>query len=547
MIKITKNNDLSGDVHKMGMFKRSVCLIMSIVMLSSVFIFQNIGVAAYSDGYDDFLNALGYRESSNRYNAKNQYGYLGRWQLGKSALKDIGFMDAANNWTALAAEYGVTSEESFLNTPAAQDYAVYAYHKKLWTYLVKNGASEYIGQTFQGVTVTVAALVGASHLVGASAVKNMLANGSNPVDGNGTTALSYMQLLSHYNITLSITGVYSPENTLTAYEKWKVTCTGGINVRSGPSTSNSIVMAKPTETSINITEFCTDGSGNIWGRIPEGWCAVYYGGEYNCTYMSGGLYTVSYDANGGQGAPAPQKKSGAMDLILSGTAPSRDGYTFLGWSHSPAAAIPTYYSAGNYSLNITATLYAVWKKNGEVSFKDVSPDSWFYDAVVYTASNGLLLGTTPDTFSPDVPMTRAMLVTVLYRMAGSPYVDASNSFSDVPADSYYAQPIAWAHSKGIVNGIGDNKFNPNANITRQDMAKIICLYALYRGYGTEGCGELTGFADYQDVASYAEVSMSWAVGNSIITGADGYLLPKGYATRAQVSTIIMRFRENIGT
>lgn len=165
---------------------------------------NSISASAYTDQYDDFLFALGKRESGNKYNIRGG-NYLGRWQLGSSALQDAGFMNANGSWTALAKQYGVTSAETFLKSPAAQDYAVYRVHKKIWSYLVSNGASSYVGKNYQGLTVTVAGLVGAAHLVGPYALKRALSSNSSAADGAGTTAYSYMKLLGGYDISATIT------------------------------------------------------------------------------------------------------------------------------------------------------------------------------------------------------------------------------------------------------------------------------------------------------------------------------------------------------
>lgn len=169
---------------------------------------NSISASAYTDQYEDFLSALGKRESNNNYSARSG-SYLGRWQLGTSALQDAGFMNASGGWTALAKQYGVTSAATFLSSKAAQDYAVYLVHKKIWSYLKSNGAAAYVGKTYQGLTITVSGLVGAAHLVGPYALKRAIANNSSASDSAGATAYSYMKLLGSYDITSTITGTAS--------------------------------------------------------------------------------------------------------------------------------------------------------------------------------------------------------------------------------------------------------------------------------------------------------------------------------------------------
>lgn len=206
----------------------AVTAVMTIVCVLSQFIItekplNSISASAYTDQYEDFLFALGKRESGNNYSARGG-SYLGRWQLGTSALQDAGFMNANGSWTALAKQYGVTSAETFLKSKAAQDYAVYLVHKKIWSYLKSNGAASYVGKTYQGLTITVAGLVGAAHLVGPYALKKAISSNSSAADGAGTTAYSYMKLLGGYDISATITGsTVSPTPSVVTTNKPKET------------------------------------------------------------------------------------------------------------------------------------------------------------------------------------------------------------------------------------------------------------------------------------------------------------------------------------
>ena len=152
--------------------KAPVCLM---IVLSIVLSTALTGFAA--DEYEAFLDRLGYFESRNNYKVTNQFGYLGRWQIGKESLRDIGFLDSRGNWTALAQSLGVNSTQDFLNTPAAQDYAIRLYDKKLWSYIQYLGDDQYIGAQFQGITVTMSGLVAAAHLVGAGGLHEMFMTG----------------------------------------------------------------------------------------------------------------------------------------------------------------------------------------------------------------------------------------------------------------------------------------------------------------------------------------------------------------------------------
>ena len=177
-------------------------------------------------------------------------------------------------------------------------------------------------------------------------------------------------------------------------------------------------------------------------------------------------------------------------------------------------------------------------------FVDVSAKDWFHEAVDFAVERGLFGGMSPNTFEPNAPMTRAMLVTVLWRYEGEPEAPAS-TFSDVKAGTWYSDAVSWASANGVVNGVGNNKFDPEGNITREQMATILYRYSAGKGIDTSKQGSLTGFPDADKVSSYAKTAMQWTVAEGIIGGSDGKLLPQGNATRAQVATILMRFIENI--
>ena len=177
-------------------------------------------------------------------------------------------------------------------------------------------------------------------------------------------------------------------------------------------------------------------------------------------------------------------------------------------------------------------------------FVDVSARDWFHEAVDFAVEQGLFGGMSANTFEPETAMTRAMLVTVLWRYEGEPDAPA-NTFSDVKSGTWYSNAVSWAAANGVVNGVGNNKFDPEGKITREQMATILFRYAQKKGIDTSKRGNLGDFPDVNRVSSYAKDAVQWAVGEKIINGSDGKLLPQGSATRAQVATILMRFIENI--
>lgn len=178
-------------------------------------------------------------------------------------------------------------------------------------------------------------------------------------------------------------------------------------------------------------------------------------------------------------------------------------------------------------------------------FTDVKPGAWYYTAVDYAVGEGLFSGTSSSTFAPDEPMTRGMFVTVLGNKANiEPGEYPDSSFSDVAPGKWYAPFVEWAAGKGIVNGVGDGKFAPNRNVTREQMAVILYNYAKFAGADlTVQAGLLERFPDGGTVSKYARYAMEWALTHEIMGGSDGKLDPLGTATRAQVAQIFYNSRE----
>lgn len=274
---------------------------------------------------------------------------------------------------------------------------------------------------------------------------------------------------------------------------------------------------------------------------------------WNITYVTdggtiGGLYPVTYT-------------EGTVTVLP--TDVTKPGYTFLGWF--------TAYTGGVQIRQIGATetgdktFYARWHKTVlppppvtpgtpvtparpaapvGLPFADVSSSDWFYNDVRYVYEKGIMDGTGADRFSPNAPLTRAMIVTILYRMAGSPSVSGSSDFTDVAAGKWFAKAVAWAAANGIVNGYGSGLFGPNDPVTREQLAAILYRYAVYGGMTAVTLEENLGsFADTAQLSAYAIQAMNWAVGQGLINGSGSNLVPKAQATRAQVAAIIHRYLE----
>ena len=175
-------------------------------------------------------------------------------------------------------------------------------------------------------------------------------------------------------------------------------------------------------------------------------------------------------------------------------------------------------------------------------FVDVNSGAWYYDAVSFVYNKGIMNGVTSTTFEPNSTITRGMVVTMLWRMAGEPYV-SGGSFSDVASGRYYSTAVAWAAKNGIVDGYSSTVFGVNDPVTREQFATILYRYAKYMGYSTTG-SSLTGYYDANSVSSWARDAMGWAVKNGIITGSgNSRLNPTGTASRAEVAQMFMSFYE----
>ena len=185
------------------------------------------------------------------------------------------------------------------------------------------------------------------------------------------------------------------------------------------------------------------------------------------------------------------------------------------------------------------------KPEVKLPFTDVSTSDWFYDDVAFVYENGLFSGTDSRSFSPNASMTRAMLVTVLYRLEGEPTVTGRSSFTDVRSGAYYEKAVIWAAANGIVTGTDSTSFSPDAKVTREQLAAILYRYAQYRKLDTDASAKLNSFTDAGSVSAYASEALGWAVSEGLINGASGKLMPKGDATRAQVAAILHRFVKNV--
>ncbi len=186
------------------------------------------------------------------------------------------------------------------------------------------------------------------------------------------------------------------------------------------------------------------------------------------------------------------------------------------------------------------------ENNESKSFADVAENAWYKEAVEYANSNGLMSGISDNEFGPLLLTNRAMLVTVLWRMEGSPVTNYAAGFKDINGDDYYYNAVLWAAENKIVSGVSTTSFDPNGNITREQLASILYRYAVYKGYDvSQGGMAIREFDDYEEISEYALTSLTWAVNSGIVSGKGNRTLdPKGSATRSETAAMLMRFCKN---
>ena len=307
-----------------------------------------------------------------------------------------------------------------------------------------------------------------------------------------------------------------------------------------------------TVTGLSGVKLLGSDSGELEGGAGDGTGGQTSGGSGSTADENQWAIQVDRPTGGTLTASRSQAASGRTITL---TAVPDEGYvlrevtavTSAGKSLSLSKEKDGTYTFSMPAARVTVSAVFVSEDQGEIAeeplpFTDVASDAWYAQAVAYVYRQDLMSGTAQDRFSPDLASNRAMLVTILYRLAGSPAVDGGSAFTDVAGGDWYASGVAWASANGIVTGYGDGRFGPNDPITREQMAAILYRYAGFAGQSTAGRADLSGYTDAGQVSPYAAEAMGWAVDRGLITGVSaGTLAPGGSATRAQVATILMRF------
>ena len=283
--------------------------------------------------------------------------------------------------------------------------------------------------------------------------------------------------------------------------------------------------------------FSVDLSGVAYYQAPS------HGGSGSSGGSASTTYTLTFETNGGSAISKVTKNKGTT-IDLAQYVPTKSGATFEGWYADKGLTK----KITSVKLDANTTVYAKWTEApvSGLPFGDVKSADWFYNDVKYVYEKGMMAGTAADVFAPNATTTRAMIVTILYRLEGSPAVTGTSAFVDVPAGQWYTDAVNWAAANQIVKGTSATTFAPNDSITREQMAAILYRYAQYKGYDVTKKADLSGYSDNGQVSAYAKDALAWANAAKLINGVTNTTLaPQGNATRAQVSAILHRFCDGV--
>lgn len=324
------------------------------------------------------------------------------------------------------------------------------------------------------------------------------------------------------------------------------------NVETLPGNKTGVAFYFKDKTAKTVTvQWVAEGEGDnttpITFSVDLSGVAYYQAPSHGGSGSSGGsastTYTLTFETNGGNAISKVTKNKGTT-IDLAQYAPTKSGATFEGWYADKGLTK----KITSVKLDANTTVYAKWTETpvSSLPFGDVKSGDWFYNDVKYVYDKGMMAGTAADVFAPNATTTRAMIVTILYRLEGSPAVTGTNAFVDVPAGQWYTDAVNWAAANQIVKGTSATTFAPNDSITREQMAAILYRYAQYKGYDVTKKADLSGYSDNGQVSAYAKDALAWANAAKLINGVTNTTLaPQGNATRAQVSAILHRFYDGV--
>ena len=404
----------------------------------------------------------------------------------------------------------------------------------------QEAASQEVG--FSGVSSNCQSFQATFNLSNSTAIYDFMANDVlDALPGIYTTYKQEGSAVTVYVTTKS--GVLTGDGSLTL---GTISANDGTNFTVEKASGVKVVGSDNSETTYTQVDQGGSSGGSSSGGSSSGGSSS--GGSTTTTRT----ITIQSSFGGKVTASASQAAQGKVITL---TALPNSGYVLKSLTVTTASgtSVPVAnQSSGKYTFTMPAAavtvkaVFAAQETDPDFPFADVAKGSWYYEGVRYAYENGLMSGTGEGTFSPDLPTGRGMLVTILYRLAGSPAA-GSASFTDVAKGQWYADGVAWASANGVVSGYPDGSFRPNDTITREQMAAILYQYARIQGKLDDSRADLSIFSDLDSLSAYAKEPMSWAVAQGLFSGVSAdTLAPGGSTTRAQATVILTAFSKAQG-
>ena len=404
----------------------------------------------------------------------------------------------------------------------------------------QEAASQEVG--FSGVSSDCQSFQATFNLSNSTAIYDFMANDVlDALPGIYTTYKQEGSAVTVYVTTKS--GVLASDGSLTL---GTISANDGTNFTVEKASGVKVVGSDNSETTYTQVDQGGSSGGSSSGGSSSGGSSS--GGSTTTTRT----ITIQSSFGGKVTASASQAAQGKVITL---TALPNSGYVLKSLTVTTASgtSVPVAnQSSGKYTFTMPAAavtvkaVFAAQETDPDFPFADVAKGSWYYEGVRYAYENGLMSGTGEGTFSPDLPTSRGMLVTILYRLAGSPAA-GSASFTDVEKGQWYADGVAWASANGVVSGYPDGSFRPNDTITREQMAAILYQYARIQGKLDDSRADLSIFSDLDSLSAYAKEPMSWAVAQGLFSGVSAdTLAPGGSTTRAQAAVILTAFSKAQG-
>lgn len=352
-------------------------------------------------------------------------------------------------------------------------------------------------------------------------------NGWAAIEYNGAACWLSMDYLELVALAPKVDG-YLIDTTFAG--KYEVCNSSYVNVRPLPSTYNNNPVGKLYQSDGPVVVI---GTYNGWAAVEFNDGVYWVSMDYLTPYVS--KITVTFDANGGTASASTQSYTIGAVFDTMPTV-SKSNRTFLGWfsgdtKYTETSVVPS----GDFTLTAKWSMY---------TYMDVPEEEWYVPAVTFVYEKGYMNGLSTDEFAPNGELTRAMMAKILHNLEGMPVVtgDSRQTFTDVDSDDWYYDAVEWAADKGLVNGRGDGTFDPESNITRQEMITMIHRYVTAFHTDSGDRADLSHFTDQAQIDAYAMDAMQWAVAAGVVNGmGDGTIAPKNTATRAQIANIMMKF------